>query len=66
MLERHAASVQRLDADALADRILSISFVAALGDDERRRIARHARALAGPEPVELQHITELSIYARRG
>jgi SAM-dependent methyltransferase len=62
--EHRIASVQRLDADRLADRVLSVSFMAALPADERNRVERRVRALA-PEPVELRYVTELFVYARR-
>jgi SAM-dependent methyltransferase len=62
--EHRIASVQRLDADGLADRVLSVSFMAALPADERERVETRVRALA-PEPVELRYVTELFVYARR-
>jgi SAM-dependent methyltransferase len=62
--EHRIESSQRLDADGLADRVLSVSFMAALPADERDRVAAHVRALA-PEPVELRYVTELFVYARR-
>ena len=65
MVERRAAHVQTLDADGLADRVLSISFIAALPDDERRSVEARVRELAGDGPVELRYITELAIYTRR-
>jgi len=62
--EHRIGSVQRLDADGLADRVLSVSFMAALPADERDRVETRVRALA-PEPVELRYVTELFVYARR-
>jgi len=62
--EHRIASVQRLDADGLADRVLSVSFMAALPVDERDRVDARVRALA-TEPVELRYVTELFVYARR-
>ena len=63
--ERRFAHVQRLDADGLVDRVLSISFVAALHDDERRSVEARVRELAGDAPVELRYVAEVSVYARR-
>jgi SAM-dependent methyltransferase len=63
--ERRTSFVQRLDADGLVDRILSISFIAALDEDEQRRVARRSRALAGDATLELRHIAAVCIYARR-
>jgi SAM-dependent methyltransferase len=65
MVERRAAHAQRLDADGLADRVLSISFIAALPEDERNSVEARVRDLARDGPVELRYITELAIYARR-
>lgn len=62
--EERLANVQRLDADGLADRVLSVSFMAALPADERAAVEARVRALA-PEPVELRYLTELFTYARR-
>jgi SAM-dependent methyltransferase len=57
-------NVQRLDADGLADRVLSVSFMAALPESERAAADARVRALA-PAPVELRYVTELFVYARR-
>jgi SAM-dependent methyltransferase len=62
--EHRIDNVQRLDADGLADRVLSVSFMAALPADERARVDARVRALA-PEPVELRYVTELFVCARR-
>lgn len=62
--EHRIDSVQRLDADGLTDRVLSVSFMAALPADERGRVETRLRALV-PEPVELRYTTELFVYARR-
>ena len=62
--EHRIDSSQRLNADGLADRVLSVSFMAALPEDERAAVERRVRALAS-EPVELRYVTELFVYARR-
>jgi len=62
--EHRIGSVQRLDADGLADRVLSVSFMAALPAEERDAVETRVRALA-PAPVELHYTTELFVYARR-
>ena len=64
--ERRIAYTQRLYADGLVDRVLSISFVSALPESERRSVAARVRALAGDAPVQLRYITEVIVYARRG
>ena len=53
---------QRLDADGLADRVGSTSFVAALDDGERERVLERVRALAGEEPVEVPYVCEISVW----
>jgi SAM-dependent methyltransferase len=63
--EHRIEHAQALDADGLADRVLSISFVAALPDGERRLVETRVRALAADMPVELRYVAELFVYARR-
>ena len=63
--EHRAAHGQTLDPDGLVDRVLSISFVAALPGPERRAVAAQVRAVASDARVELRYVTELWIYARR-
>jgi SAM-dependent methyltransferase len=62
--EWRVAHTQTVDADGLADRVLSISFVAALPDGERRSVEARVRELAAGAPVELRYITEVTVYAR--
>jgi SAM-dependent methyltransferase len=62
--EHELENVQRLDPDGVADRVLSVSFMAALPQPERDAAGARVRALA-PEPVELRYVTELFVYARR-
>jgi SAM-dependent methyltransferase len=57
----HAWS-QRMDADALADRVGSTSFVAALDDDERERVLARVRALAAGGPVDLPYVCEVHMW----
>jgi SAM-dependent methyltransferase len=66
LADRHRmAHVQELDPDGLVDRVLSISFVARLPDDERRSVEARVRGLAGNSPVELRYLSEVEVYARR-
>ena len=53
---------QRLDADGLADRVGSTSFVAALEDDERERVLGQVRALAGDGPVDVPYVCEVHVW----
>jgi ubiquinone/menaquinone biosynthesis C-methylase UbiE len=57
----HAWS-QHMDADALADRVGSTSFVAALDDAERERVLARVRALAADGPVDLPYVCEVHLW----
>jgi SAM-dependent methyltransferase len=57
----HAWS-QRMDADALADRVGSTSFIAALEDEERERVLARVRALAADGPVDLPYVCEVHLW----
>ena len=63
--EETFASEPILDADGLADRFGSISFVAALGDGERAALLEEIRALAGDGTVVLPYVVELALAVRR-
>jgi SAM-dependent methyltransferase len=63
--ERTTSHSQRLDADGLVDRVLSISFVAALDERERGSVAARVRELVRAAPLELRYVTELFVYGRR-
>ena len=64
-LEEHLFETQQLlDADGMADRVGSISFVASLPDDTRTEVLAAARALAGDGPVTVPYRTELQIAER--
>jgi SAM-dependent methyltransferase len=53
---------QRLDADGLADRVGSTSFVAALEDVERERVLERVRRLAGDGPVDVPYVCEVHVW----
>jgi ubiquinone/menaquinone biosynthesis C-methylase UbiE len=57
---------QLLDADGVVDRVLSTSFIAALPDAERARVADRTRCVAAEfgDPVVLPYVTELFAYVR--
>jgi SAM-dependent methyltransferase len=61
--EKKLPYAQTLDADGLADRVLSISFIAALPPAERNSVDARVRELAAEAPVELRYVTEVSVYA---
>jgi SAM-dependent methyltransferase len=52
---------QVVDADGLADRVGSISFVACMGDAQRAALLGEVRALAGGGTVTLRYVVELQL-----
>ena len=54
-----------VDAEALADRIGSTSFVAALDDEPREEVLSGVRALAADGPVLLRYVCEVFACDRR-
>jgi SAM-dependent methyltransferase len=64
-LEEHLFQHEQiLDADGMADRVGSISFVASLPDDTRAEVLAAARALAADGPVTVPYRTEVQIAQR--
>jgi SAM-dependent methyltransferase len=63
--ERAFPHMVRHDADALADRVGSTSFVAALDDDRRGDVLDAVRALAAGGPVDLPYVCEVFVCDRR-
>jgi SAM-dependent methyltransferase len=55
---------QRLDAERLADRVGSTSFVAALDEPERSEVLDRVRALAGDGPVDVPYVCEVHLWRR--
>jgi SAM-dependent methyltransferase len=62
--ELEFANEQRLDADGLADRFGSVSFVASMPAGEREALLRAIRALAGDGVVTLRYVVELQLTTR--
>ena len=56
--------VQRVDEDAVVDRVLSVSFMAMLPEDERAAVERHVRELARGATT-LSYMTELYLGFRK-
>jgi SAM-dependent methyltransferase len=56
------AFTQVLDADRLADRVGSTSFIAALDEGERSSVLERVRALAGEGPVEVPYVCEIHLW----
>jgi len=64
-LEEHVfANEQVLDADGVADRVGSISFIASLPDEERAQVVSAARALAADGPLTVPYRTQVQICRR--
>jgi ubiquinone/menaquinone biosynthesis C-methylase UbiE len=62
LIERRFEFSQRLDADGLADRVGSTSFIAALADPERARVLERVRELAGEGPVDVPYVCEIHLW----
>jgi SAM-dependent methyltransferase len=56
------AFTQQLDADGLADRVGSTSFIAALDEPERQRVLERVRALARDGPVSVPYVCEIHLW----
>jgi SAM-dependent methyltransferase len=54
--------VQRLDADGLADRVGSTSFIAALDEPERARVLERVRALVDGGAVDVPYVCEIHVW----
>lgn len=64
-LETHVfAHEQTLDADGLANRVGSVSFVASLPEEERGPVLAAARELAAAGPVTVPYRTEVQVAQR--
>jgi SAM-dependent methyltransferase len=62
--EHELPNEQRLDADGLAARVGSISFIASLGAAERERVLQRAREIAGAGTVTVPYRTEVQMWRR--
>ena len=62
LTERHFEFSQRLDADGLADRVGSTSFVAALDAAEREPLLERVRALVPDGPVDVPYECEVHLW----
>jgi SAM-dependent methyltransferase len=62
--ERVFPNEQLLDADGLADRVGSISFIASLPDTERALVLSAARELAADDAVKVPYRTEVQVAVR--
>jgi SAM-dependent methyltransferase len=62
--ERTFEHARRHDADALADRVGSTSFVAALDDGPQADVIAAVRALAADGPVDLPYVCEVFVCDR--
>ncbi len=63
--ERQFSHEQAVDVEGLVDRVLSISFIATLPDDERATVADQVRALVDQTPITLPYLTDVYLFRRR-
>jgi ubiquinone/menaquinone biosynthesis C-methylase UbiE len=66
--ETHVAWRQVVDVEAVADRVASVSFIAAMADDDRRRLLDQVRAVASevPPPLALVYRADAFCFTRIG
>jgi SAM-dependent methyltransferase len=64
-VEREFPHVQLMDADGLVARAASVSFIAALPDDERAALLERVRALAPDGTFEFPYVTKVFTCRRR-
>jgi SAM-dependent methyltransferase len=62
--ERRFANSQRLDADGMALRFGSVSFIAALPDEERTEVLARLRGLVAAGPATIRYTTEVFLCRR--
>ena len=64
--ERHVPWQQPVDVDAVADRVASVSFIAAMAVDDRARLLDEVRAAASeaPPPLALVYVTDVFCFGR--
>jgi hypothetical protein len=57
---------QPVDVDGVADRVASVSFIAALPDDERDRVLDRIRAVASEMegPLALEYVADVFVFDR--
>jgi SAM-dependent methyltransferase len=64
LAEHEVMNEQRLDADGMAARVGSISFIAALDEPERKRVLERARTIPGEGAVTVPYRTEVLTWRR--
>jgi SAM-dependent methyltransferase len=64
--ETHVPWRQPVDIDGVADRVASVSFIAALPGDERARLLDELRAVASEmaPPLSLSYVADVFVYRR--
>src|SRR5947207_10920282 len=63
--ERQFSHEQTVDIEGLVDRVLSISFIATLPEDERATVRDRVRALVDQTPITLPYLTDVFLFRRR-
>jgi SAM-dependent methyltransferase len=66
--EVHVSWRQPVDTEAVADRVASVSFIAALGSDDRSRLLDRVRATASAmkAPLSLAYTADVFVFSRLG
>jgi SAM-dependent methyltransferase len=66
--EFHVSWRQPVDVEGVADRVASVSFIAAMSDTNRSRLLEDVRALAVemPQPLSLAYVADVFVYPRMG
>jgi SAM-dependent methyltransferase len=62
--EHELPNEQRLDAEGMAARVGSISFIASLDEPEREKVLQRAREIAGEGTVTVPYRTEVQLWRR--
>ena len=63
--ERQFSHEQTVDIERLVDRVLSISFIATLPEDERATVRDQVRATVDHTPITLPYLTDVFLFRRR-
>jgi hypothetical protein len=66
--EVHVSWRQPVDVEGVADRVASVSFIAALAADDKSRLLDRVRATASalPAPLSLAYTADVFVLPRRG
>ena len=63
--EAESVTVRNRNVEGLVDRVLSISFIATLPEDERATVRDQVRATVDHTPITLPYLTDVFLFRRR-